>query len=62
MRTPDARRDGVGWAYAGVLLGGAVSVAANVAHSSAASRADGGSGFGLRGDGGSANSAAFTLT
>lgn len=33
MRTPDARRDGVGWAYAGVLLGGAVSVAANVAHS-----------------------------
>jgi hypothetical protein len=33
VRTPDARRDGVGWAYAGVLLGGAVSVAANVAHS-----------------------------
>ena len=33
MRIPDARRDGVGWAYVGVLLGGAVSVAANVAHS-----------------------------
>lgn len=26
-------RDGLGWAYAGVALGGAVSVAANVAHS-----------------------------
>jgi len=33
VRIPDARRDGVGWAYVGVLLGGAVSVAANVAHS-----------------------------
>ena len=33
MRTAGARRDGVGWAYVGVLLGGAVSVAANVAHS-----------------------------
>jgi hypothetical protein len=28
-----SRRNGLGWAYAGVALGGAVSVAANVAHS-----------------------------
>lgn len=31
--TAHRRRDGLGWAYAGVALGGAVSVAANVAHS-----------------------------
>ena len=30
---PDGRRGGRGWAYAGAVLGGAVSVAANVAHS-----------------------------
>jgi hypothetical protein len=31
--TSHRRREGLGWAYAGVALGGAVSVAANVAHS-----------------------------
>lgn len=31
--TPAARRGGRGWAYAGAVLGGTVSVAANIAHS-----------------------------
>src|SRR5512132_3262320 len=31
--TPESRDGGRGWAYAGAVLGGAVSVAANVAHS-----------------------------